>query len=1147
MGWAPGNSNVPPVSPIGDRDDDPVWFTTLSATTIAVDFDGDPSTGAITIDDCFGANHDLDLPVSALASTRIYDPNDGDMTGARVYTCDGTPIAGAWGEDPQNAPAGSPGFDAGYTVIPTTTMLVRKTATSAVDTDNDGRIGPGDTITYVIAIADAGSLAFSNVKAADTLPAGLTYKPNSTVFDNGSTITPITDDGSGSAFPLDDTGLGIPNIGAGDTVEVRFDATIDNPFTSGSSIGNTACVTAEEASACDTSVTALPRADLSLAKTITNPATHAGDNVTFHLAVTNDGPDDAGSVVVNDPLPSGLSFVSASSGSYDSNSGVWSVGPVANGATVTVDVTAKVTASNVTNVAEIVSASVVDPDSVPDDGQGDDYATANVTVAPSADIEVTNVVTDAPTFLGDSVTFLVTVTNKGPSDATGLTIANVVPSLPVTSATPSGGYFSPDYTSWKVPNLASGASETLTITATMLSTLPVSSIAELVHGNEFDPDSTVNNGVTTEDDYAVAIVSTVPAGAIGGHVFDDRNGNGTQDNAEPGIEGAVVTLRQNITDQFVSSMPTIADGSFDFGTLLPDGYYLDITSLPAGYVCTNCLAPTLFTLGGGQQITTANYGYRAEADLSVTNQVTASPAHVGDAGQYTVTLTNDGPATATNVTVHDLLPLGATFVGATASAGTYAALTGDWTIPSLASGASATLVINVTVTTHNELATTAEVTASDQPDPDSTPNNHDAAEDDQDVATISAAALIDVSLTQSVDKATAGVGDDVTFTLIVTNDGPSPATNVAVQDTLPSGLQFTSATASQGGCVASLCTVGTLAANGTATITVRATVTAAGAHENLAQVVAATEHDVDSVPGENALDASHAPDQDDESAATVTGEQIDLSLKVKVDDTSVPVGDSVLWTVVVRNAGPSTATDVQVSDVLPAGLRFVNAAPLTGVFANDTWTIASLAPDAYAVLTIRTVVETAGAHVNTAQVKAANEPDLDSTPNNNVAIEDDQAAATVTGTVGSVPGSLWIDTNRNGVQDPGEPAMPAVVLNLVDEAGHVVATTTTDSQGDYSFPNVAPGDYTIEVVKSSIPDTLKQIFDVDALLDGKHKVTVTGLGATPTNFAYVSDTTTAAAELPRTGGTAQLPLIGLLVGAVLALRARRRALTPWDV
>lgn len=56
---------------------------------------------------------------------------------------------------------------------------------------------------------------------------------------------------------------------------------------------------------------------------------------------------------------------------------------------------------------------------------------------------------------------------------------------------------------------------------------------------------------------------------------------------------------------------------------------------------------------------------------------------------------------------------------------------------------------------------------------------------------------------------------------------------------------------------------------------------------------------------------------------------------------------------------------------------------------------------------------------------------------------------------------MWVDLNGNGIQDPGEPGVPGVTVKLVQN-GVVVATTTTDGNGLYTFPNVLPGTYTVE-------------------------------------------------------------------------------------
>ncbi|MGL4461148.1 MAG: SdrD B-like domain-containing protein, partial [Planctomycetia bacterium] len=64
-----------------------------------------------------------------------------------------------------------------------------------------------------------------------------------------------------------------------------------------------------------------------------------------------------------------------------------------------------------------------------------------------------------------------------------------------------------------------------------------------------------------------------------------------------------------------------------------------------------------------------------------------------------------------------------------------------------------------------------------------------------------------------------------------------------------------------------------------------------------------------------------------------------------------------------------------------------------------------------------------------------------------------------------VSGSVFSDADRDGVLDAGEAPIPGVVIQLVDANGNVVATTTTNPDGTYTFPNVAPGSYTLVEVQ----------------------------------------------------------------------------------
>lgn len=91
--------------------------------------------------------------------------------------------------------------------------------------------------------------------------------------------------------------------------------------------------------------------DLSLTKSVDNPTPNNGDNITFTLTLTNNGPADASGIKVMDVLPNGLDFVSASSnvGSYDSNTGIWNVGNLTNGSTATLNITVNVNVQNTSN------------------------------------------------------------------------------------------------------------------------------------------------------------------------------------------------------------------------------------------------------------------------------------------------------------------------------------------------------------------------------------------------------------------------------------------------------------------------------------------------------------------------------------------------------------------------------------------------------------------------------------------------------------------------------------------------------------------------------------------------------------------------------------------------------------------------------
>ena len=118
------------------------------------------------------------------------------------------------------------------------------------------------------------------------------------------------------------------------------------------------------------------------------------------------------------------------------------------------------------------------------------------------------------------------------------------------------------------------------------------------------------------------------------------------------------------------------------------------------------------------------------ADLSLTKTVSKSVVNTGDEIEYTITVLNSGPSTANNVGVKDKLPLGLTYVSSSTLTESAGVLTG--TVASIAKGATAVFTFKAKVTKDGKITNLAEVSKSDQKDPDSTPNNASTKADEDD-------------------------------------------------------------------------------------------------------------------------------------------------------------------------------------------------------------------------------------------------------------------------------------------------------------------------------------------------------------------------------------------------------------------------------
>ena len=491
---------------------------------------------------------------------------------------------------------------------------------------------------------------------------------------------------------------------------------------------------------------------------------------TYDITVSNDGDFRATNSVLTMSLPAGLKFVSATDGGTVSASAAaqvvtWNLGTIEVDGSESVSVTAQGT----TTGAQTGSYRVVSAEGL------SDTTTTETTVLPGG-LEVTKT-GDAEVAIGSQVTYTIEVTGTGTGASTGVRLVDTVPTgMSFVSSDPASTR-SGSQVSFSLGTLNPDEDSSVTIT---LQADQTGSWTNQVTATSAEGATASAEATTQVVQPVLAITKTGPATALLNADFDytitvTNSGDGTATGAT-----VVDTLPTGLT--YVSSSPTgTASGStvtWNLGNIAPgdsETITLTVRATEGG-----AKANTVVASSGGNIL-------RPEATAStnilvpgITLEKTGRAAmFVGNQATYTLTATNSGNAPLTGVTITDTIPAGLTYESSSPS-GTESGSTVTWDIGSLAVGGNATVTITLEADAEGTVTNSASVSATEGAVADAATLE----------VRVLAAPGATIQLTDSADPVTEG--EEVDFTVTVSNQGRSAMTGVTVNVSIPTAMTVTS-------------------------------------------------------------------------------------------------------------------------------------------------------------------------------------------------------------------------------------------------------------------------------------------------------------------------------------------------------------------
>ena len=698
-------------------------------------------------------------------------------------------------------------------IIANTTLVVIKDAEIK-------ELNPGDTVHFIVTVIAGGSSDSLNVNLNDILDAKLLDVAGATYAVNG------VNKGSWTGS------IDLGNMLTGTTVTVDIWAKILD--TADRDVFNLVNVTSDEHPEGNISNTTVHVriVDLAVDKLVNNSVPKYLDMIEYTIVVVNNGPDKSFNVTVGDLLPDGVKFIS-SNGQYNPDTGVWFVGDLDNNESAILKIVVQVI--KVGNIINNVNVTGTGHDT----NLTNNNASVSVNVPESVLLNITKVANSTIIVAGENVGYTVVINNYGPSVASDVVLKDIFNSKELLNLQYSlNGVDWLDYNgSVSLGDINAGADVTVyfrakvngSVRGDVLNIVNITTGVDDARGN-FTANETVNVIANT----TLAVIKDAEIKALNpgdtAHFVITVIAGGSSDSLNVKLEDILdaelldiksATYRingGNLTDY----TQIISLGNMHTGSKIVVDIYAAILNT-TGQDIFNCVNVTSDEHPEGN---TSNTTIHVNiADLEIIKIVNNATPNYGDEITYTITVRNNGPDNSTNIKVSEVLADNFKFISANASKGYYDLTNGVWAVGNLTNNETAKLVITVKIVKTGFIQNNVSVNGTGF-DPNVTNNNA--------TVNITVPQTADLSVVKIVNVDRVSVGNRITYTIVVKNNGPDTALDVYVVDKLSDALKFVSYKASVGvyDPVTGIWTIGNLTNKSNATLEITCIVLKTGVISN---------------------------------------------------------------------------------------------------------------------------------------------------------------------------------------------------------------------------------------------------------------------------------------------------------------------------